>query len=126
MAIQWKDNRLHKEWAELPVHNRRLRKVLDALSTFAELELGKDLVITCLYRDPAENAAVGGIANSPHMSWEAVDLRSSTFTQEEIDRMLAFLNCFSFRNGKKTAICHAVAGGAKHFHIQVAKAGKGA
>ncbi len=126
MSILSKTPRIEHELGQLDVQNPRLLRVLQALEAYAMLEFNKDIVLTCLYRSPEENAAQGGIANSPHLSWEAADLRSSTFTGPEIDRMLGFLNWFSFRNGKKTAICHAVAGGAAHFHLQVAKAGYGA
>lgn len=126
--IQTKDQRVAKELAELPVHNARLAKLLSVLVTFVELELKKDIVVTSILRTQAEHDALYAATppaqrptSSPHMNWEAADLRSSTFTQPEIDRMVNFLNQFSFRNGKKVAMCHAIAGGAMHFHIQYAK-----
>lgn len=119
--LYFKTPKIEKEYHELPIHNRRMHMLLKALEIFCELELKKDVTLTEIYRDPAQNAAVGGIPNSPHMTWEGVDLRSSTFTADEIERIKAFLNTFRFRNGKLVCVYHAVPGGAFHFHIQYAK-----
>jgi hypothetical protein len=123
--ILYKDKKVEADYDQLALRNPRLSEVIVALCIFAKLEFNKDIVLTCIHRTPEENKAVGGIENSPHLNWEAADLRSSTFTQPEIKRMLAFLNCFTFRNNKQTAICHEVAGGAAHFHLQVARNGYG-
>lgn len=119
--IQFKDVSVQGEYYLLPIHNRRLAELLNALHSFVSLELKKDIMITEIYRDPAQNAAQGGIPNSPHMTWEAVDIRSWIYTDTEIQRILGFLNAFTFRNGKQVAVYHAVKNGAPHFHIQYAK-----
>lgn len=125
---KFKDARIEKEYNELPVHNPRLAKLLRAAETFVELEFKKEIVYTSIFRTQAEHDALyaqtpPGLkpASSPHMFWEAADLRSTIFTDEEINRLLGFLNTFTFRNGKQVSICHAVAGGAMHFHIQYSK-----
>jgi len=119
--IKFKDPSIEKEWYQLPVQNKRLYKLILALEQFLDLEIKKDLVITEIYRDAATNTAQGGIPNSPHLSWQAVDLRSSIYTNAEIERIKSFLNQFTFRNGKQVCVYHAVTGGAFHMHIQYAK-----
>lgn len=122
----FKTKKIESEYNELPVRNGRLFQVLRALEIYCRIEFNKDLVITHIYRTPEEHKQLYAMTknpptSSPHQFWEGVDLRSSTFTQPEIDKMVGFLNCFTFRNGKKTAIYHAIAGNVPHFHIQVAK-----
>lgn len=118
--IRHKDASVEKEFHELPYRNPRLYAVLRMLSYYCQIELKQDVVITEVYRDPATNAAQGGIANSPHLTWEAVDIRSLIYTPEEIEKIKNFLNCVTFRHGKQTCVFHQVPGGAPHFHIQVA------
>lgn len=119
--IRFKDPSVEKEFNQLPVHNKRLYKALLMLEQYLDLEIKKDLILTEIYRDPTENAKQGGIPNSPHMNWEAADLRSFIYTEEEIAKITAFLNQLTFRNGKETCVYHAVKNGAPHLHIQVAK-----
>jgi hypothetical protein len=121
MAIKFKAQTEEKEFYQLPIHNSRMSLLLRALDAFCELELKKPVIITEIYRTPEENKAQGGIPNSPHLTWEGVDIRSSVFTDAEIERIKNFLNQFTFRNGKQVAVYHAVPGGAFHFHIQYAK-----
>ena len=116
-----KDKRIEKELAELQVQNARLNKILQLASLYCEVEFKKDTTVTCIYRSPEENTAVGGIPNSPHLNWEAADLRAVTLTPEQREKLVKTLNNITFRNGKNTSLCHAVDGGALHFHIQVAK-----
>lgn len=122
--ITFKDKSVEAEFNQLPVHNKRMRDLLTALEVFVRLELKKEVMLTEVYRDPTTNAAQGGIPNSPHMVWNAVDLRSWIYTEEEIQKILNFLNCFTYRSPKKTAVYHAVPGGAFHFHIQCLKEGE--
>ena len=83
-------------------------------------------MITSIYRTKEEHDALYKNTPNPppgsvHMAFEGVDIRSSDFSAADIERMLTFLNCFTFRNGKKVALYHQVAGNAFHFHIQFAK-----
>ncbi len=119
--IQFKSPRIADEFLDLGRQNSRLKQLLTTLELFVELEINKDVYLTCILRTAKENAAVGGIDASPHLRWEAVDLRSSIYSQDEIDRMLAFLNQFTYRNGKRVGVFHLIAGGAPHLHIQYLK-----
>lgn len=124
-----KTPKIEAELKLLQIHNPRLYSLLEMLSKFSELELGKDIMITSILRTQAEHDALYAATeaskrptSSPHMFWEAVDIRSAGIPPIAKSRMLNFLNQFSFRNGKQVAMCHAIAGGAEHFHIQYAKA----
>jgi len=119
--ITGKDARVQGELDQLPLHNARLVKVLTMVTLYCELEFKKDVVVTCVRRTPEENAAQGGIPNSPHTVWNAADLRSSTFSSTEIQKVVTFLNCLTYRAGKNTAMAHQVPGGVMHFHIQCLK-----
>lgn len=98
------------------------------ISLYAEIEFGKPIVVTELSRTPAENTALyaatiaaGGKEPDwrPHTQWLAFDLRSSTFTDREIQKMLSVLNSItSFGGQRKTAVYHAIAGNTFHFHVQ--------
>jgi len=119
--MEFKTPRIADEFLDLAQMNPRLKGVLLALEQFTEVELGKGVVVTCLRRTPDENVACGGIVLSPHLTWEAADLRSSIYSESDIAKMLQFLNCFTYRHGKQTAMYHQVQGGAPHFHIQVSR-----
>jgi len=99
----------------------------DLLVVNVEQEFNKNLVITCLYRSPEENAALykGAIEPKwrPHTLWCGADLRSSIYTQDEIQKLLSFLNHFTVFSGqRKCASYHAIAGNVHHFHVQCEKA----
>jgi hypothetical protein len=119
--IRFKDTSVEKEFYQLSLQNKRLYKFALALEIFIDLELKKEILITEIHRDEATNKAQGGIDLSPHLTWEGMDLRSWIYTESEIERIKAFANTFSFRNGKQICVYHAVKNGAPHLHIQIAK-----
>lgn len=56
--------------------------------------------------------------NSPHLNWEGADVRSTDFTEREIEKMVTFLNLFSYVGGQRpVAIYHNVGNGV-HLHLQ--------
>lgn len=122
--IDFKTDRVKNEYAELLKKNQRLYRIIECLAQFTTLEFGKGIVITSIFRTPEEHAELykqttNPPATSPHMTWNAVDLRSSIYTDIEIQRMLKFLNCFLYKGGAKpTAIYHVILGNTYHFHIQ--------
>lgn len=128
--LDFKTPKVAAQFNLLPIHNRRLRKVLDMLALYCELEFRKDVVVTEILRTEEENRAVGGIPNSPHCVWNAADIRSSTFEPDEVAKIEKFLNCVTYRNnGKKTFVYHEVkkpdgTSGGLHLHIQCLKDGE--
>ena len=83
----------------------------------------KDVVLTSVYRTPEEQAAlyaqsVHKVLKSDHMSWEAVDLRSSIYTPEEITAISAYLTAkYKNKDGRRVVLFHTVPGNAPHFHV---------
>jgi hypothetical protein len=127
-VILFKTDRQKSDFEQLKSKNPRIVRLATALSEFCELELKKDITVTDVFRTQEEFEALYSQTppekrppTSPHMRWEALDLRSSVFTDREIERMLAFLNCFSYQGGqRKVALYHTIAGNVAHFHIQYA------
>ena len=123
--ISFKTENEREEWAKLPEKNPKLMDLLIDVGDFTMAMYNKPIVITSLYRDPAEQAALYAkaekkVVNSPHSFWLAADLRSSTFSKEEIDRICEYVNGrYKNANGKTVAFCHTVPGQAPHFHIQL-------
>jgi hypothetical protein len=122
--ISFKTPQIEKEFEELKNKNVRLRRLLVCANEFCELEFNKSLVLTQIFRTPEEQKALyaqtaNPPAASPHMIWRGADIRSTVFTAREIERLLAFLNTFSYQGGqRKVSIYHAIAGQALHFHVQ--------
>lgn len=124
--MRFKEQRESAEYTQLLAQNNRLWWLLSCIDVFCKFELHKDICITSVFRTPEEHKALYAATpnppvSSPHMFWEAADIRSSDFTQTEIDRMVKFANEFTFRNGKQVALYHQVSGNAYHFHIQYGK-----
>ncbi len=116
------------EYVQLWEENERLAYVGQMLDTFARLEFKKEITVTHIFRTPEEHAALYSAtpaeerpATSPHLTWEALDIRSSDFTADQIPRLTRFLNCLTYRGGKPTALYHHIAGNAFHFHIAATK-----
>jgi hypothetical protein len=125
--ILFKTPRLEAEFNQLPIQNPRLGRLLKLGSEFMDIEFGKNIVVTEIFRTPEENAALYKAAGKepdwrPHTMWMAADLRSSVFSQREIERLAAFFNQFTVFSGqRKCATYHAIKGNVEHFHIQVNK-----
>lgn len=121
--ISFKTDNEREEFAQLGTKNPKLLDLLIDAGEFTVAMYNKPIVITSIYRSPEEQAALYSqssvkVPNSPHMSWEAADLRSSTFDEHERTRICEYLNLrYSNKNGKKVAFCHAIAGQAYHFHV---------
>lgn len=127
--IQFKTQREQDEYNKLLVFNPKLHALVQALSIFVEQEFNKPVLITSVFRTPAEHAALYAEtpadkrpATSPHMRWEALDLRDSIYTPREIEKTLAFLNLFTYQGGQRAvAIRHTIAGNVSHYHLQYGK-----
>jgi hypothetical protein len=122
----FKTDRISKEWEELKTLNPRLRNILGQLTDYVDHEFKKQVVITCIYRSPEENAELYKDsvepAWRPHTLHCGADLRSSIYTPAEITKMLSFLNHFTVWKGqRKCAAFHAITGNVLHFHVQVDK-----
>ena len=117
MGIKFKTSRLEAEWK---VTYPPLRAQVLDLAAFAE-ELGiRDLIVTCLYRSPEENTAVGGKPTSLHQTTpiRAVDIRRRMLSEDEVVRLHSHWNnykpsmLFGFNDEPEKA----------HVHLQVREA----
>jgi len=56
---------------------------------------------------------------SPHMVWQAADIRTKDLTEDQIEFLLKELNSNEVYGGRrKCALYHEIAGNAKHLHVQ--------
>jgi uncharacterized protein YcbK (DUF882 family) len=116
--------RLKKEFEQLKKLNPELYQLVTELSHYTQTEFGKNIVITMIYRSQKQQWEIYGKdykKKSPHMFWQSVDIRSKTFTKDEIDNIVEYLNSY-YNQGNWydwTAKCHTVGDGAEHFHIQL-------
>lgn len=55
--------------------------------------------------------------NSPHLYFEAADLRAFDFTSNEQQKLLAVLNTFTYKDGRPVSFIHNIGNGT-HFHVQ--------
>lgn len=132
MAIKVKNGsqRLIEEIWELKKMNRPLLNVLFDIRDYCRDNFGKDVVITMIYRTDDEQDMIyrdneryqKKKFKSPHQFYTAFDLRSKTFTLNEIEELVNYLNQ-KYNNSnyfKFTAMCHNIGFG-DHFHVQYQK-----
>ena len=123
--ITFKTDRIRDEFGQLAFKNPKLFDLLTDLKTYVEEHMHRDIVLTCILRTKEENDELYKLVpvekrpNSPHLGWGAVDLRSSTFSDDEIHQLVAYLNVkYKNASGKPVALFHSIPGNVKHFHIQ--------
>ena len=128
-SIEFKDNsiRLKNEFNDLKVKNPTLYDILIDLNEFANKQYSKNVIITMIFRSDAEQDFIykddarylAKPFKSPHQFWHGVDIRSWTFSADEITEIEEYLNS-KWNKGnyyKWVAKCHNVGHG-DHFHIQ--------
>lgn len=122
--------RLKKEYSQLKSKNKKLQSVIEDLNKFSQKEFKKVLTITMIYRTQEEQDYLYRNSakykkrkfKSPHQFWHAIDIRSKTFTNDQIQKMVDYLNNkYDAKNYYRwTAKCHTIGHG-MHFHIQFIK-----
>lgn len=129
IPIQYKNEsqRLKSDDTQLSVNNAYLHTLMSDLNDYTNTQFKKGIVITMIFRTPKEqdylyrNSKKYKIKKfkSPHQFWHAVDIRSRTFTSQEIKQIVEWLNEAhnDLNYYKWTAKCHDVGSG-MHFHIQ--------
>lgn len=127
--IKYKEQseRLKREHLELASKNPALYNLLGDLDTYVFDNFKKNVVITMIYRTQAEQDYLYRNSDqykkrkfkSPHQFHHAIDIRSRTFSNEEINQIVAWLNAKydSDNYYSWTSKCHDVGSGA-HFHLQ--------
>jgi len=124
--------RLKREYNDLEDSNKGLYDLLTDLAKFCKDSYNKDVVLTMILRTKEEQDNIyKGTKNSkgvkyddkpwksPHQFSHALDIRSKTYTKNEIKAIEEYLNDkYNSKNFYKwTALCHDVGQG-DHFHIQ--------
>lgn len=128
-----KTARIQQEFDELQSKNFPLAALMFDLADYVSSEFKKDVVMTMIFRTQEEQwklyEKTDGAKTkrtSPHMRWEAVDLRDRIYTRKEKLAIGKFLkdhydatNRFPrLPSGSKTYWLHAIKGGVMHFHVQ--------
>lgn len=132
LPIEFKNGsaRLSSEYKQLSTENPYLYNLINDLNQYINDTFSKNLVITMIYRTQAEQDYLYRNSakykerkfKSPHQFWHGVDIRSRTFTSEEIAKIEQYIN--DKHNAanyyKWTAKNHTVGSG-YHFHIQFSR-----
>ena len=133
LEVQYKDPTRHLvEIEQLKVDNPGLMYVLEFIRNFSQNTYNKEVTVTMILRTEAEQDHLYRNSTkykakkfrSPHQFGQAIDLRSKTFTIQEIDALVnATNNTFNSTNAyKPTAMYHDIGSGL-HFHIQYVRKG---
>jgi hypothetical protein len=123
--LTFKTPREREEYAQLPQKCPKLFALVVDLAHYVEEMLKKDVVLTSVYRTPDEEAELykeseHKVIHSAHFTWNAVDLRSSIYTPDEIQGITNYLNSrYKNIDGRPMVIYHRLTGNAFHFHIQL-------
>lgn len=128
-----KSKRIGDEFQLLTQKNPALAQLILDLTDFVRVEFRKDVMMTMIYRTQNEQwdlyKKTDGAKTkrtSPHMRWEAVDLRDWIYTAHEkaaIEKWLhkhydATNQLAKLGSGSRTYWLHRIKGQALHFHIQ--------
>lgn len=125
--MKFKTSREEKEFEQLPLKNPKLKMLLVNIDAYAIAFFSKEITITRIYCTKEEEDALYAEDMSkrpkvsPHEVWEAADLRSRVFTEDEIDKIVNYCNTnWKYHDGSHpVALYHMIAGNTYHFHIQV-------
>lgn len=122
--MRFKTIRLRRELEELRDKNKSLFDLLIDLDLYSIKNFEKEITVTHIFRTKQEHDDLYKLTlnppkTSPHMRWEAADIRSLDYTQDQVDDLLSYLNQSKNTNGKPRAIYHKIPGNRFHFHIYV-------
>lgn len=128
-----KTKRIGEEFHTLKRKNPALTQLILDLTDFVRVEFSKDLMMTMIFRTQQEQwdlyTKTDGPKTkriSPHMLWNAVDIRDWIYTPQEKQKITKFLQTHydksnrmsKLGNGSRTVWLHKIKGQAMHFHIQ--------
>jgi hypothetical protein len=129
--LKSKTERIRKEFEELPSKNASLAQLILDLNDFVSLEFNKDVVMTHIFRTQEDQKALYAKEakqnkSSPHMRWEAVDIRDWIYDAKEKKAIGKFLKEYydatnemnKLPSGSRTYWLHSLKSNAMHFHIQ--------
>lgn len=124
-------DRLENEYRFLKDKNPELYELMTDLTVWSTRELGMPVTITMIDRTQAEQDEIykndakymAKKFKSPHQLWSAVDIRSITYTLDQIKQTEEYLNnkYNPINTYAWTAKNHKVGNNGLHFHIQYIK-----
>ncbi len=125
--IEFKTLKQRNEWLDRRL-SIKLQGIVFAMANISYYIFDKPLVITEIYRTQKQQDKY--YKNNPvyrekpwpsvHQHWRGIDIRTSNYTQAQIDILLNIANCIQYdpqREERKTAIYHDVNHGL-HLHVQ--------
>ena len=124
--IKFKTKRIEKEFYYNTSIKDRLKDIIYMLALYTELEFRKDITLTELHRTQEEQDSYYKDNDryrekpwkSVHQYGRGADIRTKNFEQEEIMKMVDFLNHVHYSTKHNTALFHDIGIG-EHIHIQV-------
>lgn len=130
MAIQFKTPTEQTEYDTLRQKSYAMVALAESLAEFIHETFRKSMIITEIYRSKADQERIYGAGTtkvSPHMFWQAIDIRDWIYTDDEKKQIIEFLKenydphnlMREIRAAKsKTVWLHAVGKHGMHFHLQ--------
>ena len=123
-TIEWKTPRIGSEFYN--ALDPRLKGLIHTLADWQAGRLDLPLVITCIIRDPIENAQVNGRPQSAHIMVpgqtyaRAIDIRNHDLTEKQQEDRRAFIQIWN--RGLPSPMFHVIdhnSGHGNHTHINI-------
>lgn len=111
--LYFKTSAIKTEWRDLRL-DKRLRFIIVAVVGYVSDVMEKDVVITSIFR-PGDSGV--------HGCWRGIDLRSWLYTDQEIRKIVRFVNDHvPYNSGRRYKTClHHNVGQGVHFHFQCSR-----
>lgn len=124
--MEFKSDRIREEFERVKAgeHGILMLPVILLVDTLSQEIAGRPALLTMIYRDPAEQAAMAKILGTPgarsvHEFWRGFDVRITCYTADQQRELCRRVNAVFVYGGKfKTFAVHN-AGTASHLHGQV-------
>jgi len=127
--LRFKQRYIESEFKTLKRRNAPLTQLMLDLTEYVHGELKKDVVITHLLRSKRTQESIYGKNTkriSPHMLWQAVDIRDRIYTPDQKLKIVTYLKNYDLMNraqfipaaNSRTVWVHQVGLHGMHFHIQ--------
>ena len=127
--LRFKRQYLANEFKTLKMKNAPLAQLMLDLTDYVRGEFKKNVMVTHLFRSKRTQDRIYGKGTkriSPHMLWQAVDIRHWIYTPGQKSKIVAYLKNYDSMNrarfihaaNSRTVWLHQVGAHGTHFHIQ--------